>query len=102
MHGVQGFAQAMFMMLLDLSDATVEVGEPVFVSGQDVVDVVGDGPKRVQRGEELSERLLAGLAVQADVAGDARQDVVAGEQNALPTFEQADVAGGVTRGVQDL
>jgi hypothetical protein len=78
------------MMLEQLVDTRVETAKPPFVRRENLVDVeVTDTAKRV---EKVRERVDGLLHVDRDARTDARQHVVAAEEQATGAIMEADVA----------
>ena len=83
------------MVLPDLEQPALVVEEPVLVRGQGFLGVeVG---QVLERAEIVAQRVVAGLRVEVDVGGDARQHAVAGEHEPVGGLPEAEMAGGVAR-----
>ena len=75
------------MVVADLEQPLLVVGEAVLVRGEGFVSVVVG--EALERAEEVAERIVLRLRVVGDVRGDARQYAVAGEQHAVAGLPEA-------------
>jgi hypothetical protein len=82
----------------ELIDTRRQRGETPLVSGEDLLDVeVANG---AQRREVIGQWVGGLLSVHGDVGTDARQHVVAAQQQAAAAIEEADVTRRMAGGVQ--